>query len=329
MHGFFFSMGGFVSRAHGHPITTIAQLKEPIIGAQYESDITNTPGHEIADKSKGDALSKGIALLQGLWFILQILARFVQHLPVSELEIATLAFAVVNILTWLLWWHKPLDVQLPILVGPTTEVVSAATPDVAVSSTSQTSFPDDGNMHSAVPLLTGLADAHTPFEAFSLTPAVNRQRTRDIISNSVFHGAIRGNYAQQGTTAVPALWSSPEAPEHTPFAAMGVAIIFGGIHCFAWDASFPSTAEHLLWRVSAVGIVAYPVLILVQHLLIGLFHPGYGNVHKEISVPVAVLGIAIYAVFRVILLVPAFTTIRTLDAGWFVDVDWTVYIPLL
>ncbi|KAJ7850133.1 hypothetical protein B0H13DRAFT_2360847 [Mycena leptocephala] len=235
-----------------------------------------------------------------------------------------------NILTWLLWWHKPLDVQLPILVGPTTEIVSAATPDVAVSSTSQTSFPDDRNMHSAVPPLTGLADTHTPFEAFSFTPTVNLRRTRDIISKSVFHGAIRGNYAHhkpQGTTAVPALWSSPEDLKHTPFAAMGVGIFFCGIHCFAWDASFPSTAEHLLWRVSAVRIVAYPVLILVQHLLIGLFHPGYGNVHKEIPVLAAVLGIVIYAVFRVILLVLAFTTIRTLDARWFVDVDWTVYIP--
>ncbi|KAJ7850134.1 hypothetical protein B0H13DRAFT_2360848 [Mycena leptocephala] len=39
-----------VSHAHGHPIMTIAQLKEPIIGAQYESDIINTLGHEIADK---------------------------------------------------------------------------------------------------------------------------------------------------------------------------------------------------------------------------------------------------------------------------------------
>jgi hypothetical protein len=72
-----------------------------------------------------------------------------------------------------------------------------------------------------------------------------------------------------------------------------------------------------------------PVSILVKHLLIGLFHPGYGNVHKEIPVAAAVLGIAIYAVFRVILLVLAFTTIRTWDAGWFVDVDWTVYIPHL
>jgi hypothetical protein len=121
-----------VSRAHGHPITTLAQLKEPIIGAQYESDIINIPGDEIADKSKGDALSKGIALLQGLWFILQILVRFIQHLPVSELEVATLAFAVVNILTWLLWWHKPLHVQLPILVGPAEVVPAATTPTEAV-----------------------------------------------------------------------------------------------------------------------------------------------------------------------------------------------------
>ncbi|KAJ7897947.1 hypothetical protein B0H14DRAFT_2224884, partial [Mycena olivaceomarginata] len=63
--------------------------------------------------SKGDALSKGMALFQGLWFTLQCLARVHQTLPVTELEAATLAFAVVNIFIWILWWNKPLDVQRP------------------------------------------------------------------------------------------------------------------------------------------------------------------------------------------------------------------------
>ncbi|KAJ7700382.1 hypothetical protein B0H17DRAFT_890771, partial [Mycena rosella] len=77
-HGFFFCMGGF---------------------------LTN-----IIDKSKGDVFSKGVALAQALWFVIQCLARIHQHLPVTELEVATLAFAVVNVFVWLLWWAKPLHV---------------------------------------------------------------------------------------------------------------------------------------------------------------------------------------------------------------------------
>ncbi|KAF7369935.1 hypothetical protein MSAN_00623100 [Mycena sanguinolenta] len=103
-HGMFFCMGGFISMK-GNPIATEEQLEDPDL-------------EDITDKSKGDTLSKGVALLQGLWFILQTLVRAHQHLIITQLEVATLAFAIVNIFIWLLWWNKPLDVQRPIIVGP-------------------------------------------------------------------------------------------------------------------------------------------------------------------------------------------------------------------
>ncbi|KAJ7700420.1 hypothetical protein B0H17DRAFT_925364 [Mycena rosella] len=63
-HGFFFSMGGFVSHV-GHPITTLAQAKEP--DSEYLYDMRKVKVSSIMDKSKDDALSKGVALAQGLW----------------------------------------------------------------------------------------------------------------------------------------------------------------------------------------------------------------------------------------------------------------------
>ncbi|KAF7370000.1 hypothetical protein MSAN_00630000 [Mycena sanguinolenta] len=127
---FFFCMGGFVSPT-GHPIATIEQLghpnaskeqlEDPDVGSELQRAIQNVNKEDITDKSKGDALSKGVALLQGLWFILQCIARVHQRLAITQLEVATLAFAVVNIFIWLLWWNKPLDVQRPIVVGPPTQ----------------------------------------------------------------------------------------------------------------------------------------------------------------------------------------------------------------
>ncbi|KAJ7050176.1 hypothetical protein C8F01DRAFT_1179662, partial [Mycena amicta] len=111
MHGFFIGMGGFVD-SQGHPIVTVAQIEQP----EVLPAIRRTTEAAIEDKSKGDPFSKGIAFLQGLWFVVQCIARTAQHLPLSELEVATLAFAVVNVFTWLLWWAKPLDVQDPIVV---------------------------------------------------------------------------------------------------------------------------------------------------------------------------------------------------------------------
>ncbi|KAJ7315433.1 hypothetical protein DFH08DRAFT_972128 [Mycena albidolilacea] len=120
-HGFFFCMGGFVSST-GYPVAWLTQLEEPELGSEFLKGIQKIRAKEIADKSKGDALSKGVALAQGIWFTTQCLARVHQHLAVTELEVATLAFAVVNVFIWLLWWYKPLDVQLPIIVGPPTPV---------------------------------------------------------------------------------------------------------------------------------------------------------------------------------------------------------------
>ncbi|KAF7365593.1 hypothetical protein MVEN_00432700 [Mycena venus] len=72
---------------------------------------------DIKDRSKGDSISKGVALIQGLWFMTQSLARFHQGIAVTELEVATLAFQFVTMFVWFLWWKKPLDVHQPILIG--------------------------------------------------------------------------------------------------------------------------------------------------------------------------------------------------------------------
>ena len=71
---------------------------------------------EINDKSKGDALSKGIAYLQLAWFIAQNIARAVQGLAITELELTTAALAGLNSAMYLFWWSKPLDVRCPIVL---------------------------------------------------------------------------------------------------------------------------------------------------------------------------------------------------------------------
>ncbi|KAJ7592048.1 hypothetical protein C8J56DRAFT_886776 [Mycena floridula] len=117
-HGFFFSMGGFVSHG-GFPITTLRQISdESDVAKGYRKDIRGLKEEEIKDRSKGDSLSKGLALLQVLWFITQCIGRQIQHLPITALEIATIAFAVLNIFIWLLWWNKPLIINAPICIGP-------------------------------------------------------------------------------------------------------------------------------------------------------------------------------------------------------------------
>ena len=71
---------------------------------------------EIEDRSKADGLTKTIALGQSLWFIAQCLARRVQHLDLTLVELLTLSLAVINGVMYFLWWHKSLDVRCPVRV---------------------------------------------------------------------------------------------------------------------------------------------------------------------------------------------------------------------
>ncbi|KAK2463897.1 hypothetical protein APHAL10511_004069 [Amanita phalloides] len=83
-----------------------------------EIDTPDIAVEDILDKSKADGIAKAIVLIQTLWFALQVLNRLVQHLPVTELEITTLAHVTINVFTYWCWWNKPLDVKRPIDIYP-------------------------------------------------------------------------------------------------------------------------------------------------------------------------------------------------------------------
>lgn len=112
MHGFFFAMGGFVTREGHHPIVKKAQL------AQYIEGIGKIREKDIIDKSKGDTLSKVWTFVQVLWFVERYFARLRKHLPTAGLETVTLGFAVIYGCTWWFWRKKPQDVAEAIQVDP-------------------------------------------------------------------------------------------------------------------------------------------------------------------------------------------------------------------
>jgi len=80
---------------------------------EFKIDFPKITVEEIKDKSKADFLSKTIAILQTTWFLFQCVARGVQGLAITELELVTLALASLNVATYACWWNKPLGVQDP------------------------------------------------------------------------------------------------------------------------------------------------------------------------------------------------------------------------
>ncbi len=95
-HGFFISMGGFVGK-NEFPLTDADFLvNEKIRPGVDILPILSVTKDELMDRSKGDALSKSISLLQTTWFVVQYFSRVTLSLPTTPLETAMLAFALLN-----------------------------------------------------------------------------------------------------------------------------------------------------------------------------------------------------------------------------------------
>jgi hypothetical protein len=78
--------------------------------------IPNISEAQINDKSKASGLAKFLVCAQACWFCVQCLSRLAQSMPISLLELNTLAHAICALLVYLLWWKKPLDIEEPNLI---------------------------------------------------------------------------------------------------------------------------------------------------------------------------------------------------------------------
>ncbi|KAG1886408.1 uncharacterized protein F5891DRAFT_1132456 [Suillus fuscotomentosus] len=112
-HSFFALMGGFMLYVDGEPYLTLRP--EYILKLIRDEciDVPTITANQIHDKSKGNAISKALVMLQVAWFVMQLITRVVCHLETTQLEVGTLAFAVLSFLTYAMWWDKPLNVRCP------------------------------------------------------------------------------------------------------------------------------------------------------------------------------------------------------------------------
>ena len=81
---------------------------------------------EISDRSKGDGLSKFslflfFFILLTSWFIAQCIARYVQGLDLTQMELTTLAMVSLD---GLLRWQKPLGARAIVRVDHTRQLSS-------------------------------------------------------------------------------------------------------------------------------------------------------------------------------------------------------------
>ncbi|CCL99483.1 uncharacterized protein FIBRA_01501 [Fibroporia radiculosa] len=223
-HGFFVIMGGFRFYKDGKPLYPLSP--DDVLALVKKGSLIPPTKDEIKGWSKSDWLSKGIAILQTLWFVIQCIARRVEGLPITTLEVMTLAYTAFTVAMYAVWWHKPLDVECPVRIPYCLDPHPHSEDEPGEWTTEMW-------MGRLAMFVTGIQD--------------DERNMRQIKHALTFYYGILESSDEEGYMIGGALCL-----------AMVVTMVFGGVHCIAWSYAFPSHLEMLIWRTSALAITALP-----------------------------------------------------------------------
>jgi len=330
-HGFFVIMGGFhlfrcpqpdadPLNPHEddiplHPLS-INHLEDSEYG---QFDFTVPTEAEIQDRGKSDWLAKTLVLFQTMWFVLQCIARGVECLPVTELEIVTLAYATMSFAIYLFWWNKPRNVECPIRVFLKSREDDA---HGVVGNKVEAATTGDNAQSTRKGVLDWVWSRKCQWE-------VMKDQLRNV--TRFIAGIQDNNVALHDEERVPTFWSgrpSDGIPGTADIITLAAGVIFGGIHCIAWSFSFPSYEESIIWHISCISMVTVPVLLSPWWVLGirfgGDVAPTLMSSISYIALPLAAL---LYIIARVLRVVLAFTCLRSLPPEVYETVHWTTFIP--
>lgn len=122
-NAFYAIMGGYAERKKTNGSEKIVPLEYRSVVQMLEKGRIDPSmllsQADIRDKGKADNIVKALTLLQVMWLLIQTIARCIQHLPLTTLELSTLAFVLCALLIYFFWWNKPYDVGVRTIVKPT------------------------------------------------------------------------------------------------------------------------------------------------------------------------------------------------------------------
>jgi hypothetical protein len=228
---------------------------------------------------------------------------------VTELELATAAFAALNIAMYVLWWDKPLDVQCPIRVRR------------RMSGGDEASEEQDRAREEC-----RSADRSREWNWQSCFRGWSWDDVFDVVIGP-FNAMMFVNVEDDAFLVV-GEQKSDDASLSLSMMGILVTTVFGGIHCIGWSFDFPSHTEQLLWRISSISITAIPLGIVCISLIAQALMMEHGSeLFEYLGAILIILPILLYIVSRVLLLVLSLTTLRSLPSSAFQTVEWTTFLP--
>lgn len=113
VHAFYTNAGGFVLETPDFPSFPINASSICYLCRNGWTEAPKISRENIWDRSKADLFAKGVALVQTAWLLVQSVARAVQMLSITPLELFTVVFTLPTIATAYFWANKPQNVAEP------------------------------------------------------------------------------------------------------------------------------------------------------------------------------------------------------------------------
>ncbi len=251
---------------------------------------------DIKDRSKSDAMTKLLAILQSGWLIIQSIARVAVGLAITELELTTMAFVFCALITYVLWWDKPFNAERAIVFASSNpqQPIALSYDRHSHDSFNQWHTVCNGELHEE--LTSSFSQSRT--EEFSV----------DIMKSLVFIDVV-----------------PPGSSTQSMIVLYIAGAIFSAIHLTAWNWEFPSPLVQTLWRCSSVvalGLSLSPVLAYA----ILLFIARYMNV-TTLAIFLLWSGLAAYALSRLMLIAITLYCFTSMPADAYTLLDWSKFFP--
>ncbi|KAF8641491.1 hypothetical protein AX16_009943, partial [Volvariella volvacea WC 439] len=271
-------------------------------------------------------------------------------LVLTEIELVTLAFATLNVITYGLWWNKPLNIEYPIYFDE--DGIRTDGPRVKADEQEEG---DDGRVkewkgvwyeriwESTKGYIAGWGTTcHGVWQKVmrSWGDCWGKYGLFSVIVGSfsaVFLPLVDMMGEEGGenrpTSVHPFYAAKMDKGDGDLVIVYGavIRILFGAIHLIGWNFQFSTTTELWLWRGSSLVLTVVPFFLAIafasSHTR-GRF--GFG-ILKPIEVISGLsstfLGAPLYFAARIILLFLAFFSLRCLPESAYQTVKWTEYIP--
>lgn len=260
---------------------------------------------QVQDKSNANTLAKLLVFWQALWMIVQVIGRAAEKLPVTLLELHTVLHAFCAVAMYITWWAKPVDINYPTLV-------TGLTPD---------------QLHD---LRHGVEDSNptNPFAGPNGDDPIDKSYLTSraglgklMYQNLAGEQNVLLHYFDVMTTAYTTLWSSRKRIWREGLSISLVGLTYGGVHLAAWNNTFPTTAEKILWQVAAlVTAIAWSTFVLSLWLSVFVSRQSKGL--GRICGIVFGIGVFPCLAVRAYLLVEAFLALRKLPVGSYQITKW-------